>query len=105
VFLRSDAQIADEVGELLAEILFADPATINVVVRGGVVTLLGEPGSKDHHDLIPVAIRLIRDIDGVVDVVDKLSAESTPARDVPARRDDRRRVLRPREELAELNGS
>jgi len=82
VFLRSDAQIADEVRELLAEILFADPATIKVVVHGGVVTLLGEPGSNDHHDLIPVAVRLIRDIDGVLDVVDKLNLERTPACDV-----------------------
>jgi len=82
VFLRSDAQIADEVGELLTEILFADPSAIKVVVHGGVVTLLGKPGSQDHHDLIPVVIRLIWDIDGVVDVVDKSSEQSTPARDV-----------------------
>jgi CBS domain-containing protein len=82
VFLRPDAQIADEVRELLTEILFADPGTVKVVVHGGVVALLGEPGPQDHHDLIPVAIRLIRDIDGVVDVVDKLSTESTPAGDV-----------------------
>jgi len=79
VFLRPDSQIADEVRELLTEILFADPATVRVAVHGGVVTLLGEPGPQDHHDLIPVAIRLIRDIDGVVDVVDRLSTEATPA--------------------------
>jgi CBS domain-containing protein len=79
VFLRPDAQIAAEVRELLAEILFADPGTVTVAVHGGVVTLLGEPGQQDHHDLIPVAIRLIWDIDGVVDVVDKLSAEPAPA--------------------------
>jgi osmotically-inducible protein OsmY len=79
VFLRPDAQIAAEVRELLAEILFADPGTVTVAVHGGVVTLLGEPGQQDHHDLIPVAIRLIWHIDGVVDVVDKLSAEPAPA--------------------------
>jgi len=79
VFLRPDAQIAAEVRELLTEILFADPATITVAVHGGVVTLLGQPGEQDHDDLIPVAIRLIWDIDGVVDVVDKLSAEPAPA--------------------------
>jgi CBS domain-containing protein len=79
VFLRPDAQIAAEVRELLTEILFADPATVTVAVHGGVVTLLGQPGSQDHHDLIPVAIRLIWDIDGVVDVVDKLSADAAPA--------------------------
>jgi CBS-domain-containing membrane protein len=78
VFLRPDAQIQAEVGELLTEILFADPATVRVAVHGGVVTLLGQPGSQDHHDLIPVAIRLIWDIDGVVDVIDKTSAEAAP---------------------------
>ena len=81
VFLRKDAQIADEVRELLTEILFADPATITVAVHGGVVTLLGQPGEQDHHDLIPVAVRLIWDIDGVVDVVDKLGAGAAPASD------------------------
>jgi CBS-domain-containing membrane protein len=79
VFLRPDAQIQAEVGELLSEILFADPATVRVAVHGGVVTLLGQPGPQDHHDLIPVAIRLIWDIDGVVDVIDKTSAEAAPA--------------------------
>jgi CBS domain-containing protein len=79
VFLRSDAQIAAEVRELLKEILFADPATIIVAVHGGVVTLRGEPGPQDHHDLIPVARRLIWDIDGVIDVVDKISAEAAPS--------------------------
>ena len=77
VFLRPDAQIAAEVRELLTEILFADPATITVAVHGGVVTLRGQPGEQDHRDLIPVAMRLIWDIDGVVDVVDKLGAEQT----------------------------
>jgi CBS-domain-containing membrane protein len=78
VFLRPDAQIEAEVRELLTEILFADPATVTVAVHAGVVTLLGQPGEQDHHDLIPVVIRLIWDIDGVVDVVDKLSAEPAP---------------------------
>jgi CBS domain-containing protein len=74
VFLRSDTLIAQQVRELLAEILLADPASVTVTVRGGVVTLAGQPGPEDQHDLIPVAIRLIWDIDGVVDVVDQFSA-------------------------------
>ena len=45
-----------------------------VVVHHGVVTLTGtmrpEPG--DRHDLVPLALRLIWDIDGVVDVVNRL---------------------------------
>jgi CBS domain-containing protein len=55
--------VVDADGELLTEILFADPAAIEVVVHDG----LGKPGSQDHHDLIPVIIRLIWDIDGVVE--------------------------------------
>jgi CBS domain-containing protein len=77
VFLRPDEQIAAEVRELLTEILFADPA-ISVRVHEGVVVLTGQPGSAERHDLVPVAVRLIWDIDGVVDVVDKL-ATATPA--------------------------
>jgi CBS domain-containing protein len=76
VFLRPDAQIAEEVRELLTEVLFADPASVTVAVHAGVVTLRGDPGAGDQHDLVPVAVRLIWDIDGVVDVVEKLS---TPA--------------------------
>lgn len=79
MFLRPDAQIAAEVRELLTEMLFADPASVTVAVHGGVVILTGQPGSQDHHDLIPVAVRLIWDIDGVVDVIDKFSAGAAPA--------------------------
>ncbi|HTS96620.1 MAG TPA: CBS domain-containing protein [Streptosporangiaceae bacterium] len=74
VFLRPDTQIAAEVGELLSEILFADPASVAVAVHGGVVTLTGQPGDEDQHGLIQVAVRLIWDIDGVVDVIAKLAA-------------------------------
>jgi CBS domain-containing protein len=77
VFLRPDEQIAAEVRELLTEILFADPA-ISVRVHEGVVVLTGQPGSAERHDLVPVAVRLIWDIDGVVDVVEKLGT-TTPA--------------------------
>lgn len=69
VCLRPDAQIAQQVRDLLAEILLVDPSGITVDVRGGVVTLTGQPETADKPDLIPVAIRLIWDIDGVVDVV------------------------------------
>lgn len=74
VCLRPDQQIAREVYELLTEILLTDPAGITAGVRGGVVTLAGEPTSAEQHDLLPVAMRLIWDIDGVVDVVGKVSA-------------------------------
>ena len=73
VFLRPDTLIAQQVRELLTEILLTEPADITVAVHGGVVTLAGQPLPEDQRDLIPVAVRLIWDIDGVVDVVDKLS--------------------------------
>ena len=45
-----------------------------MTVRHGVVTLTGtiRPEPDQEKDLIPLALRLIWDIDGVVDVVNKL---------------------------------
>ncbi len=74
VFLRPDEDIAREVREMLTQILFADPASVTVRVRNGIVTLAGHLGSAEQHDLIPVAVRLAWDTDGVVDVVNKLGA-------------------------------
>ncbi len=80
VFLRPDADIVHDVREVLAELPVADPADVTVTVKHGVVTLTGtmppEPGQE--QDLVPLALRLIWDIDGVVDVVNKLG-EGTPA--------------------------
>jgi CBS domain-containing protein len=72
VFLRPDEDIAREILEMLAQILLADPASVTVRVRNGVVTLAGQPGFAGQHDLIRVAARLTWDVDGVVDVVNKL---------------------------------
>jgi CBS domain-containing protein len=73
VFLRRDEDIAREVRGMLSRILLADPAGVAVRVHEGVVTLTGSPGPGDQADLVPIAIRLTWDIDGVVDVVDKVS--------------------------------
>ena len=74
VFLRPDADIIHDIRQVLGEIPITDPKDVIVTVRHGVVTLTGtmqsEPG--DSHDLIPLALHLIWDIDGVVDVVNKL---------------------------------
>ena len=74
VFLRLDADIVHDIRQVLDEIPVTDPEDVIVAVRHGVVTLTGtmrpEPG--DRHDLVPLALRLIWDIDGVVDVVNKL---------------------------------
>jgi CBS domain-containing protein len=68
VFLRTDEDIAREVREMLSQVLLADPSGITVHVKNGVVTLAGQP---ERPDLVPVAVRLTWDIDGVVDVVDR----------------------------------
>ncbi|HEY8043311.1 MAG TPA: CBS domain-containing protein [Streptosporangiaceae bacterium] len=76
VFLRPDEDIAREVRDMLAQILLADPGAAVVRVHNGIVTLTGEAGLGGQGDLIPVAVRLVWDIDGVVDVVNKIGAAS-----------------------------
>ena len=74
VFLRPDEDIAADVRRVLEEILLAEPGEADVAVRDGVVTLTGslDPTTGAHGDLIPVAIRLMWDVDGVVDINDRL---------------------------------
>jgi hypothetical protein len=43
---------------------------VTVRVRSGIVTISGQP---ERRDLVPVALGLTADIDGVVTVVDKIS--------------------------------
>src|SRR5450755_4179 len=76
VFLRPDEEIARQISELVNEILPGDPAAIKVVVRDGVVTLTGQPSLAGQKDLLPVAVRIAWDIDGVVDVVNRTSSDS-----------------------------
>lgn len=81
VFLRPDQDIAADVHELLDDVLHADPGSIKVVVREGMVILTGQPGPPEARDLITVVIRLIWDIDGVVDVTNRLDEpEGEPPR-------------------------
>jgi CBS domain-containing protein len=74
LFLRPDAELVHDVRQVLDEIPVADPEDVAVAVHHGVVTLTGtmqiRPG--DIRDLISLALHLIWDIDGVVDVVNKL---------------------------------
>jgi CBS domain-containing protein len=80
VFLRPDADIIHDVRQVLDEIPFTDPKAVIVQVRHGVVILTGavRPEPDGGHDLVPIALRMIWDIDGVVDVVNRLG-EATPA--------------------------
>jgi CBS domain-containing protein len=83
VFLRPDADIAHDVGQVLEELPLADPKGIVVRVRHGVVNLSGpvKSPSQRQQDLIALVLRLVWDVDGVVDVVNKLggATESTTA--------------------------
>lgn len=71
VFLRPDTDISHDVQRALGEIPLTDPAAITASVRHGVVTLAGPAPrqTQESSDLIPLAIRLTWDVDGVVDVV------------------------------------
>jgi CBS domain-containing protein len=74
VFLRPDADIAHDARQVLDELPLADPKEAIAEVRHGVVTLTGSmrPEADHEQDLMPLALRLIWDIDGVVDVVNRL---------------------------------
>jgi CBS domain-containing protein len=72
VFLRPDGEIAERIRALLDDVLPADPGSVTATVRDGVVILTGHPEAPEDRDLIPVAIRLIWDVDGVIDVFNRL---------------------------------
>ncbi len=74
VFLRSDKDIAGEVRAILSKVLPTDPDAVSVRVRNGVVSLSGHPAAGTDPDLVPVVVRLIWDIAGVVDVIEKIDA-------------------------------
>ncbi|ARP73515.1 hypothetical protein LK07_31260 [Streptomyces pluripotens] len=71
VFLRSDEEICSAVQEeVLGETLWLAPHTVEVSVTKGVVTLTGQ---LERRSEIPVALGMTSRLDGVVDVVDRLS--------------------------------
>ncbi|MGX5210922.1 CBS domain-containing protein [Streptomyces violaceus] len=74
VFLRTDEELTEEVRREVVSYLFPAPlAPIRVEVRDGVVTLTGR--IRDTS-LVPVAARLIRAVEGVVDVECHLAGAS-----------------------------
>jgi CBS domain-containing protein len=86
VFLRSDADIAADIRRVLSDVLLAEPGEADVTVRNGIVMLTGtlDPKTGPHGDLIPVAIRVMWDVDGVVDIVDRLGERQAFAPSAPA---------------------
>ncbi|MFE1443415.1 CBS domain-containing protein [Streptomyces sp. NPDC058739] len=66
VFLRPDEEIAEEVRrEVVAHLFPASPEPVRVDVTDGMVTLTGRVRDTS---LVPVAARLVRAVEGVVDV-------------------------------------
>lgn len=71
VFLRSDEEIrAEVVNRLLPALLLGDQGMVEVDVRCGVVELSGDVERKSDVEIIA---RLTGELDGVVDVVNRLS--------------------------------
>ncbi|WP_070025080.1 CBS domain-containing protein [Streptomyces sp. F-1] len=64
VFLREDAELADEIRRDVLDVLFPAPVEpLHVVVVDGVVTLTGKVPDAAR---IPLAVRMIRGVEGVV---------------------------------------
>jgi CBS domain-containing protein len=82
VFLRPDGEIAERVRELLDDVLPADPASVTATVRDGIVILTGSPETPEDRELMPAAIRLIWDVDGVIDVSNRLGEQAGDASEV-----------------------
>lgn len=73
VYLRSDAELSDEIRiEVLAETMCLPPAAVEVHVADGVVTMTGR---VERQSMIDVIIALTAQVDGVVDVHATLTAE------------------------------
>ncbi|MFJ3336228.1 CBS domain-containing protein [Streptomyces sp. NPDC086766] len=71
VFLRPDAEIrAEVVDEVLVRALWLAPLSVAVSVAEGVVTLMGHLERRSEAE---IAVSMTRQIDGVVDVIDKLT--------------------------------
>jgi CBS domain-containing protein len=70
VFLRPDDEIAEEIRtDVFARILLQEP-TYTVTVNNGIVLLSGK---LDRRSTVEIAERLVRAVDGVVDVVNGLT--------------------------------
>ena len=75
VFLRADEDIEEEVRRTVVSYLFpALSHTIHVAVHDGVVTLRGR---VQDTSLVWVAERLVRAVEGVVDIESRLTGEDT----------------------------
>jgi len=90
VFLRPDEDIATDILRMLEDVRLAEPGDVNVMVRNGVVTLTGtvRPSFGELDELVPLTIRLMWDVDGVVDIVDKIGEMKEEGPTAPLRQAD-----------------
>ncbi|MET9881836.1 CBS domain-containing protein [Streptomyces sp. NPDC006430] len=73
LFLRRDRAIQEEILEdVLVHTLRLSPSALSVEVNDGVVTL---SGTVSRRSLIIIVLRLCQSVDGVVDVIDRLTYE------------------------------
>lgn len=71
MFLRRDGDIREEIEEeVVRRALWEDPTRVHVEVTAGTVLLTGAVGVASN---IPLAVRLARAVDGVIDVREELS--------------------------------
>ncbi len=70
VYLRSADEIRAEVVSEVLTSFATNPALVTVTVADGVVTL---DGQVEQKSMIPLAVRMTHTVDGVVDVVDRLT--------------------------------
>ncbi|HEU5023529.1 MAG TPA: CBS domain-containing protein [Spirillospora sp.] len=88
VFLKTDAQIHDEViHEIVIQSLWLDPAEVEVDVRDGVVTLRGR---VPLASLVSIAGRLTASVDGVIKVINRLDYDEDDSARPHRRRAGRR---------------
>jgi CBS domain-containing protein len=74
---RLDSEIrSDIVDVVLVHALAIDPRTVEVAVDDGIVTI---DGKVETHSLADIARRMIADVPGVVDIVDRLEWERDDA--------------------------
>lgn len=71
VFLRTDEELRDEVlSTVIPSVLLPVPERLEVSVRWNVVTLSGEVDRRSDAEILT---RMVRELDGVVEVVDRLT--------------------------------
>ncbi|MER6052671.1 CBS domain-containing protein [Streptomyces sp. NPDC001793] len=81
LFLRRDRAIQEEIlEEVLTRTLGVAPSAVTVDVADGTVTLTG---TLERRSLVPIAVRLCESVDGVIEVIDRLTYERDDAGGAP----------------------